>query len=160
MEAQLQTNWCWAAVATSVSKYFDPLHSPWTQCEVVNRELGETTCCQDGSTTACNRPWYLEKAMDRVQHPVQWSGGYASVSDIMDMVGLNKPLSIRIGWLSNGQPTGSGHFVVIDGYAIRSGTAYIDVEDPILGASTYEYTELQMKYNNGNGIWTHSYYLQ
>jgi hypothetical protein len=35
---QEQTNWCWAAVATSTAGFYEST-SRWTQCEMVNAEL-------------------------------------------------------------------------------------------------------------------------
>jgi len=32
----------------------------WTQCKIVNAELGKSDCCSNGSSTGCNKPWYLE----------------------------------------------------------------------------------------------------
>ena len=40
MHHQQQTNWCWAAVSTSVALFFNP-SSGWTQCAVANGELQE-----------------------------------------------------------------------------------------------------------------------
>jgi hypothetical protein len=56
MQPQLQSQWCWAACSTSVSHLYDA-SSSWTQCRVVNAELGQTGCCQEGSSGQCNRPW-------------------------------------------------------------------------------------------------------
>jgi hypothetical protein len=52
MPTQLQTQRCWAACSVSVSLFYDSA-SGWTQCSVVNAELGQTTCCQNGSTSQC-----------------------------------------------------------------------------------------------------------
>ncbi len=35
---QEQTQWCWAAVAASVAKYYDA-ETSWKQCTIVNAEL-------------------------------------------------------------------------------------------------------------------------
>ena len=43
MEAQTQSNWCWAATSKSVSHFYSFL-SPWTQCKVASKELNNTCC--------------------------------------------------------------------------------------------------------------------
>ena len=65
MQRQLQDNWCWAAVSTSVAHYFGK--SDWTQCSVVGKEVGDSSCCANGSSAKCNVPWRLEKALKRVK---------------------------------------------------------------------------------------------
>ena len=44
MQVQTQSNWCWAATATSVSLFYTS-SSTWTQCTVANGELNLTDCC-------------------------------------------------------------------------------------------------------------------
>ena len=34
MQAQTESNWCWAATSTSVSRFYCSL-SPWTQCKLL-----------------------------------------------------------------------------------------------------------------------------
>jgi hypothetical protein len=63
-QAQLQSQWCWAACSTSISRLYDA-GSSWTRCKVVNAELAQTRCCRDGSTSRCNQSWYLDRALTR-----------------------------------------------------------------------------------------------
>ena len=53
MEEQTQSNWCWAATATSVSHFYW-MQSYWTQCLVANAQLNQTNCCT--SPAPCNVP--------------------------------------------------------------------------------------------------------
>ena len=39
VQAQLESEWCWAAVSTSIAHYYNPSSSV-TQCQVVNQQLG------------------------------------------------------------------------------------------------------------------------
>ena len=59
IQKQLQTQWCWAAVSTSVSLYFNR-SSTWTQCTVANKNLKRSDCC--GSPSNCNTPSVLVAA--------------------------------------------------------------------------------------------------
>jgi len=60
MQAQTESNWCWAAASTSVSHYYWFL-STWTQCRVANAELGRGDCCASPAPGPCNVPWYLDR---------------------------------------------------------------------------------------------------
>lgn len=72
MSEQQQTNWCWSAVATSTSLYYNP-SSTWTQSSLVNAELSQTNCCQSGDSSACNQPWSLNSALKRTGNLVSFT---------------------------------------------------------------------------------------
>jgi hypothetical protein len=150
MQHQQQTQWCWAAVSTSVSHYYDS-SSTWTQCTVANAELGQTTCCQNGSSAACNVPWYLDDALQRTGNLNAFSGGAASFADVRTEIDSGRPLGVRIGWSGGG-----GHFAVIEGYKPGPGTQRVAIDDPWYGASDLTYSGFQSGYQ-GTGSWTHSY---
>jgi len=150
MQHQQQTQWCWAAVSTSVSLYYDT-SSTWTQCTVVNAELGQTTCCQNGSTSACNQPWYLDLALQRTGNLDAVSGGTTSFADVRTQIDAGRLLGARIGWSGGG-----GHFAVIEGYKPGPGDQRVAVDDPWYGASDITYNTFASSYQ-GTGSWTHSY---
>src|SRR4051794_4590811 len=74
MQPQQQNNWCWAAVSVSVALLQAALPA-WQQCQVVSQELGNATCCTNGSSAVCDVPWYLDRALTRVGHLKTWSAG-------------------------------------------------------------------------------------
>ena len=149
METQKQTQWCWAAVSVSTSKHFDSLSS-WTQCKMVNGELGQTTCCSAGSSESCNQPWYLDLALTRTNN---LSGAATqdalTLAKIKAEINAKRPVGVRIGWSGGG-----GHFVIIDGY--NSATKEISVRDPFYGSSVYSLTAFKTKYQS-TGAWSHTY---
>jgi len=153
MQSQLQTQWCWAACSVSVSAFYDSA-TAWTQCSVVNAELGQTTCCQNGSTAQCNQPWYLNLALTRTGNLVSWSGGTATIAQIRSQIRSRRPVGARIGWSGGG-----GHFVVIVGYRACDRDEYIDVRDPIYGSSDLPISTFTSSYR-GTGSWTHTYYTE
>src|SRR3954471_13335913 len=61
VQHQQEDQWCWAAVTSSVSAFYGV--PSWTQCRIVNAELGQTACCTRGSSKPCNQPWRLDKAL-------------------------------------------------------------------------------------------------
>jgi hypothetical protein len=156
MQSQLQSNWCWAAVSASVAQFFgsaSPSGAAWQQCSVANAELGQTTCCTNGTTSACNQDWKLDLALTRVGHlagPVVV--GPVAFTDVEGEVDGGRPVGVRIGWYGGG-----GHFVVISGYDDTNGGQQIDIEDPYYGPSTYDYNTFQSGYQSGAGQWTHTY---
>jgi hypothetical protein len=153
MQAQLQTQWCWAACSVSVSLFYDSASS-WTQCSVVNAELGQTTCCQNGSTSQCNQPWYLDRALTRTGNLTSWSAGTATIAQIRSQIRSGRPLGARIGWSGGG-----GHFVTIVGYRACDPDEYIDVRDPIYGSSDISLATFTTSYQS-TGSWTHTYYTE
>lgn len=153
MEHQQQTQWCWAAVSTSVSHYYDA-SSAWTQCTVVNGELGQSTCCKSGSSAACNQPWYLDLALTRTGNLAAVSAGTTSFAGTRGEIDAGRPLGARIGWSGGG-----GHFVVLAGYKPDPGSERVAIEDPWYGASDIALSTFTSSYQ-GTGSWTHSYTTQ
>src|SRR3954468_1677960 len=100
MQAQTQSNWCWAANSTSVSHFYWPL-SPWTQCGVAGAELSRTDCCNSPVPQPCNVPWYLDRALTRTQNFVSVTGP-VSFSTVRAEIDAGRPVGVRIGWAGGG----------------------------------------------------------
>src|SRR5579872_4679152 len=137
MQHQQQTEWCWAAVSTSVSRFYDTA-SGWTQCTVANAEFSETSCCTDGTSEQCNQPWFLDKALQRVGRLNVKSQGSIAFAAICGEINAGRPIGIRIGWEGDG-----GHFITIYGYQDDN---MVLVADPLFGDSTLPHDELVNKY--------------
>jgi hypothetical protein len=152
MEAQTQTNWCWAATAKSVSHYFFK-RSTWTQCKIASAELG-LTCCVSPVPSACNVSWFLDRALTRTQNFVSIRTGTLSYDEIRAEILAGRPVGARIGWSGGG-----GHFMVIYGCSRIAGTIYLDIDDPIYGKSTPTLSTFTNSYQ-GSGSWTHSYFTK
>ena len=146
LQQQRQTQWCWAAVAASVASYYR--RSGWSQCRLVSLELSESTCCVDGVSAECNRPWYLDKALDRVRNLAAYTPRPLRLQQIRLEIDGTRPIGVRIGWRGGG-----GHFVVICGYSELN---VLDIHDPWFGRSSVDYLAFRRRYQ-GNGRWTHSY---
>jgi hypothetical protein len=164
MQRQEQTQWCWSAVATSVSHFFDPA-SKWRQCVLVNEELGQSNCCQNGSSTECNQPWYLDKALKRTGNLSYITAGTSTLQGLVDEISARRPFGARIGWSGGG-----GHFVILSGYEIGVSTGggfpprvstseWVLIDDPWYGESWSRYNDFAVRYQ-GSGAWTHSYFTR
>lgn len=154
MQAQTQSNWCWAATSTSVSHFYW-WASPWTQCKVAGAELNLTTCCQSPVPSACNVPWYLDKALTRTQNFVSIASGTVSFDQVKAEIDAGRPVGARIGWSGGG-----GHFVAIYGYTQILGVLdFFDIDDPIYGKSHLSVSDFTSNYQ-GSGSWTHTYFTK
>jgi hypothetical protein len=150
MQAQLESNWCWAATSNGVSHFYW-FHSTWTQCKIVNAELGRTDACSTPAPAAANVPWYLDKALTRTNNFVSINAGTATFAQIRAEIDAGRPMGARIGWSGGG-----GHFMVIYGYSVWGAHQYVDIDDPIYGKSTITLQEFSTNYQ-GSGSWTHYY---
>jgi cation transport regulator ChaB len=152
MQAQTQSNWCWAATATSVSRYYS-FFSPWTQCKVASDELG-LTCCTTPVPGACNVPWYLDKALTRTNNFVSFQGSTVTWNTVKSQLQNGLVVGARIGWSGGG-----GHFMVLHGVSSIGVTKYLHIDDPIYGKSVLTYQQFATNYQ-GSGTWTHTYFTK
>lgn len=152
MQAQTQSNWCWAATSTSVSKFYSAL-SPWTQCKVAADELSKS-CCSSPVPSACNIPWYLDKALTRTKNFVSIQGGTITWEKVKEELDKGLVVGTRIGWSGGG-----GHFMVIHGVSRVGDTKYLHIDDPIYGKSVLTYNQFATNYQ-GSGSWTHTYFTK
>lgn len=154
IRSQEQTNWCWAAVSTSVS-YFYKTSKTWVQCDVADRALPRTDCCSapaNSDPNKCNCPWYLDRALGVTGTFKNLESRALSFSEVQAEIALSHPLGCRVGWFGGG-----GHFLVIAGWVVGgTGTEYIDLADPIYLNSQMDYVDFAASYQSG-GDWTHSY---
>lgn len=149
MEAQTQSNWCWAATSKSVSFFYASLLNPWSQCKIASSELGQT-CCTSPVPGPCNVPWYLDRALTRTynfvsfQGPMTWDAVKAQIDE-----GLI--VCARVGWFGGG-----GHFMAIYGVSKIFNTRYFHIDDPIYGKTILTVDQFSNNYQSA-GSWTHSY---
>lgn len=146
--------WCWAAVASSVSRFYNPT-SPWTQCAVANASLppAGTDCCINKASPGCNRLWKLEIALARTGNFQGMKSGAASVGEVtVSIRDRHAPLGCGILWAD-----GTGHFVVLHGFSTDfSGVPWVAVADPKYGRSEGPYQTFVSAYRN-SGRWVFSY---
>jgi uncharacterized membrane protein len=151
-EYQQESEWCWAATTVSINRYYDPA-STWTQCSFVNDAFSLTTCCQDGSSSACNQPWYGDRALKITGNYVSTGNGKPSFSTVVNEINAGRPISVAIYWFGTG-----GHNPAVDGYDDENAAApTIDVQDPIYGPSTQDFNTFPSSYNGG-ATWGYSFF--
>ena len=139
MQAQQQSNWCWAAVSTSISHFYDSTSS-WTQCEVANTQLGRTDCCGAGASGACNVYGYLDLGLQEVGHFDHLQNGTVTFQALRNEIVASRPLGIRVAQWSGG----GAHFIAAIG--AEEGDLVL-VGDPGSGAnSLVDYATLETNY--------------
>lgn len=152
IQPQTQSNWCWAAVSTSVSHFYTT-SSTWTQCTVANAALPRTDCCSAPGN--CNQPWYLDVALQTTGNFKNMVSSSLAFADIQNEIGNDGPIGARVAWYGGG-----AHFMVVAGWLVGdTGTEYIDISDPIYLDSQIAYADFASSYQSG-GDWTHSYFTQ
>ncbi|MER6914562.1 papain-like cysteine protease family protein [Streptomyces sp. NPDC000594] len=152
MQGQLKSNWCWAAVAASVSAYYHP-GAAWAQCDVANSNLGRSDCCGTPPGDPCNVTSVLDVPLGIVGCFDRMVGTATSQVEIITEVGAGRPLCIRVQWSDGG-----GHFLSAIGYVDDADSVDI-VDDPIYGRTFLLHSVLRTAYQ-GSGTWTHTYYTR
>lgn len=151
IQRQEQSQWCWAGVAQSVSRYYVP-GGTWTQCQIANRQWSRTDCCGAGATGACNNPSTLGTALTTVGHFDRQTSNQESLQTVESELLAGRPLCIRVGWAGGG-----GHFIVAAGV---EDDGFVWVSDPGGGTTALvAYDTLRTAYR-GSGTWTHSYFTR
>ena len=153
MQAQKQTEWCWAATSVSLALYYNGT-AGWTQCGMVDAELSQRGCCHDGGSARCNRPHVLDAPLARARVLNRMQRGAVGYAAIRGEIDAGRPLAWRIGWRGGG-----GHFAVIEGYQRRGGQ-WVAIDDPWYGVSDLEVTTLTGGGYQQTGTWTHTYFTR
>lgn len=148
---QEQSNWCWAAVSSSVANFFGP--PQWTQCRVASAELAPLNCCGGDASGSCNQEGYLDRALQRVGHFNQLIFTTLNFGAVQNELNATRPVGCRIAWSGGG-----AHFVALGGWLIAgNGTQYVDVYDPFYGPTQKKYSDFVSGYMTQGDSWSHTY---
>jgi hypothetical protein len=161
MQQQEKSNWCWAAVAASIARFFRPADTV-TQCSIANGELRRSDCCGncEGADDPCNVPGYVMSSLYRVGHFKKWLAHQPpGQQQIAQEVDGSRPLCARVVWQGGGS-----HYLTIVGYAKPADTSPdcmtgVAVADPWFGLCDIDYADFPKRYAIG-GICTDSYYTR
>jgi hypothetical protein len=177
IEYQQKTNWCWAALAASIKRFYHP-SSTVTQCEIANGELRRKDCCKSLAASdhdPCNVIGFLMSSLFRVDCFEKWIVRRPTTSkrlqkeirrkvqeDIREEIDHERPLCARIF-----RPAGGGHFIAIFGYASELAHDVCDkpqivgvaVADPLLGETDIDWDDFPTRYYTG-AVYTDSYYTK
>ncbi|MQS40097.1 papain-like cysteine protease family protein [Streptomyces katsurahamanus] len=147
MQAQLKTNWCWAAGGNTIAAYYGRTYSQNQFCNAAfNRQQG--TECPNNQATLGN-----------VQTGLRWAGinpgsyinNWLRYPAVQTEIDANRPIETRIQWSSGG-----GHMHVIYGYDTANSWVYWG--DPWQTSDRYNWGSHAWYVNNNSFSWTHSLY--
>jgi hypothetical protein len=148
MQSQERTEWCWAATAASVSRYYAATSgvAAKSQCEIATICVGFACCPPLPPDWDGNRFWALEDALDATAHLATGpTDSYLSFQDIVHEIDEGRPVCCRIYW-----DNGSGHFNVITGYANElAEEVVIRDPEPSYGNSVMPYRTFVTNYHGG-----------
>lgn len=144
MQAQDVTQWCWAAVSSSTSFFFNS-SSPWTQCKIVDKNFSRNDCCSNKDSSGCNIAYRLDLGLTTTGNYSNAKPGSLTLLDLKDEIKNKRPMHV---FLSGG----AGHFVAITGYSTNSNkeTRY-RVQDPANGTSDVLFEDLRDGNYDGHG---------
>ena len=158
VEHQQKDQWCWAAVAASVCRFYRDVPVQ-TQCGLANRFLfpGED-CCQPDASDNCNTPFALDLVLNQLRHLIQPPRGVVKFEELDREITVNqRPIAVRI-MLSDLM---TAHFVVVAGCATEdSGTQLVKIADPSNAAgnvTSLEYSAFINDYKPGAN-WDQTYF--
>ncbi|CDZ72002.1 Hypothetical protein NGAL_HAMBI2610_36180 [Neorhizobium galegae bv. orientalis] len=154
IQLQEQSNWCWAATASSISHHYEP-NASVSQNEIVGRALG------------VRPPWIPDESWNRsapmmtglriVRCDAGTQRNSASFRRILKELDRNNPICVQIKW-----PTKQGHAVVITGgWIAEDGSEHYIVGDPGFGDSfPVPGDELHLDYLEFGGEWVQTYFVR
>ena len=154
---QEQPNWCWAACAEMVLRYYD--RPAIRQCDFANELFDRTECCAEPSSPDCDRPCEMldisnlysskhihNKLVDRA----------VPFSKLQSEIDANRPVEVVYFWRDWGEP---GHSVIVHGWYADGNDEFVHVNDPADSPTTMSgivaYSELLVPY--GKGDWTYTW---
>ncbi len=173
-QTQTESNWCWDATGVSLALFYDPT-SGWTQCKFANLHLGQTDCCTNPSSSACNQGAWPNIAWPKIMQlesnitvshgtsstgtPTTSSTELTSVTNAFqsklnesNVVGCNVDW-----WQSNGSSYWrvGGHIVIVTG--MSGNQQYVTVQDPATGYHVVKLSDFVNAYA-GQGYLGNQYY--
>jgi hypothetical protein len=144
MQDQEAEQWCWAAVSSSTSRFYNPA-SPWTQCKIVDKRRGRTDCCVNKGSESCNIPDRLDLGLDITGNSAGNNSGSLTLIDLRPAIKNRRPMHVHF-------RDGTGHFVAITGYSTTSnGQTRYRVQDPANGTSDVLFEDLRDGLYDGHG---------
>lgn len=151
MQFQQRTNWCWAATAVSIRRYYQPA-SPLTQCALVCQTIGRNDCCNNPPVVACNVAGDLGLVLQALGHLQATVARPATLVEIAAQIAALRPLAVRVAWWNGG-----AHFMACTGYFLTiGGLCYLQIQDPWFGTSLVPLAVFPLLYWGRSGVWTHT----
>jgi hypothetical protein len=154
-QRQLFDNWCWAAIASVLGRYYGT--SAASQSEIASHLLRLDCAGIDGNIDGddelrvrADAEMRLDAALALVGCYSHWSAGKPLFDRVRFEINLGRPFAARIEWQSGG-----AHYVLVRGY--RDEGKRIIVADPLHGEAEYPLFDFPSRYQLG-GAWTETFW--
>jgi hypothetical protein len=147
MQRQLRSNWCWAAVAASVARFYQP-DVDLTQGDVAKKQLGRRKVGKDRG----NKIGHLKHSLKIVRHaknPPELKRPLP-FEKAQEEIDAGRPICVRTVWRGSQM----GHFLAIVGY--HKDCELLTIADPRFGTSHWHYRAFRDDYRH-SGQWKTSY---
>ncbi|HKF49967.1 MAG TPA: papain-like cysteine protease family protein [Terracidiphilus sp.] len=150
LEKQHRRNWCWAAIASALGRYYGT--SGASQDEIASRALASDSSRGDerAEVDEANVEFRLDRALQAAGCFSHWSAGKPVFERIRFEINMGRPLGARIEWHHGG-----AHYVVIHGY--RDEGELVLVGDSQHGPGEYALSRFPSLYREG-GAWTETFW--
>lgn len=126
IEQQLMSQWCWAAVAVSVRKFYDPLFM-MSQRDFVGGELNLPPCSQS-PFDFCNQRHSLQLALNSLKVFRNKLDGPCRAKGIITEISSGRPIGCQL--VRDGI---DGHYIVIKGVSGTGNNMRVEIADPMDG---------------------------
>ena len=139
------SNWCWAAVASSVSEYYAQFYENgafWTQRKLVQAVFNNQNCTNQPQI--CNKPYSLANVLQRMRHLGQETST-VSLTSLQKELDELRPVCCQVKYNN-----GLTHFVALYGYDDDD----LLIADPEIGYHLIDYHKFKDNYRGGNWIRT------
>jgi hypothetical protein len=154
IQKQMMSNWCWAAVSSSIRSFYQP-SGPMTQGEIASEILGLPYCSMVPPLPPCDQKADLSAVLSRYNFLSEQMDVAAELGVISGEISHNRPVCCQVYYEELG-----GHFVVIYGCGTvdpaDAGSTAIYLADPMDGGSRLlTYHQLVAGYRGG--LWSKTY---
>jgi Papain-like cysteine protease AvrRpt2 len=149
-QEQLLDDWCWAAVASSISIFYSP-SSQWTQ-SALGGALLNPVCSRitsDNASTAqavCRQTLDLSNVLSSINNLAWVVNQPLSLEQIQGQISSGWPICCEMTW-----PSGQSHVITLYGFS----DSLIIIGDPEGGVFSADYEDLVSDYRSG-GQWIRS----
>ncbi|WP_231641344.1 papain-like cysteine protease family protein [Nocardia sp. NRRL S-836] len=148
MQAQQQTQWCWAAAGTSIAVYHGTSVTQTRFCQLAHDESG-TSCRNSQGDLGEVREAFADLGYSS---PGNYLSGTIGFSSVQSQINLQQPIETRILWSSGG-----GHMHAVYGYEVDSANRqWVDWADPWGSNTRYNRSTYSSYRSNSSFTWTHT----
>jgi hypothetical protein len=148
VETQSVANWCWAEVASAITRYLD--RSTLNACRLASM-VHDCDCCETPDSRKCAREFHVRDAMERytrnLREEIHGRGGHMLTGDLVRQeLAAGYPICLRLTWRLAPR-NALRHTVIVRGI---DGDV-VNVADPYFGYTLIDLEDLNNDYGMARG---------